>query len=82
MSHVRLSREIQYGPLIPEGGAHVIVGLAPALSTRLAPGGTVIAAGLIDTQELLVTESFRAAGLHVVERAQEKDWVSLVARRR
>jgi len=62
--------------------AHVIVSLAPALAARLAPGGTVIAAGLIDTQELFVTESFQAAGLHVVERAQEKDWVSLVARRR
>ena len=62
--------------------AHVVVSLAPALSARLAPGGTVIAAGLIDTQELLVTESFQASGLHVVERAQEKDWVSLVARRR
>ena len=62
--------------------AHVIVSLAPALSARLAPGGTVIAAGLIDTQELLVTESFLAAGLRVVERAQQKDWVSLVARGR
>lgn len=62
--------------------AHVIISLAPALSARLAPGGTVIAAGLIDTQELLVTDAFRAAGLRIVERAQEKDWVSLVARRR
>lgn len=62
--------------------AHVIVGLAPALAARLAPAGTMIAAGLIDTQESLVTESFRTAGLHVVERAQEKDWVSLVAQRR
>ncbi len=62
--------------------AHVIVSLTPALSARLAPGGTVIAAGLIDTQESLVTESFQAAGLHVVERAQEKDWVSLVAQRK
>ena len=62
--------------------AHVIVSLVPALSARLAPGGTVIAAGLIETQELLVTESFRTAGLHVVERAQEKDWVSLVVQSR
>jgi len=62
--------------------AHVIASLTPALSARLAPHGTVIAAGLIDTQERLVTESFEAAGLQVMERAQEKDWVSLVARRR
>jgi ribosomal protein L11 methyltransferase len=62
--------------------AHVIIGLAPAIADSLAPDGTVIAAGLIDTQELSVAESFQAAGLGVVERAQEKDWVSLVARRR
>jgi ribosomal protein L11 methyltransferase len=59
--------------------AHVIVSLAPALSARLAPGGTVIAAGLIDTQEHTVTKAFRDA---VIERAQLKDWVSLVARGR
>jgi indolepyruvate ferredoxin oxidoreductase beta subunit len=29
MSHVRLSREAQYGPLTPEGRAHVIVGFEP-----------------------------------------------------
>jgi ribosomal protein L11 methyltransferase len=62
--------------------AHVIIGLAPAIAARLAPSGTVIAAGLIDTQELSVTESFEAVELRVVERSQEKDWVSLVARRR
>ena len=62
--------------------AHVIIGLAPAISTRLAPGGTVIAAGLIDTQEQHVAESFQAVGLRIVGRAQEKDWVSLIARRR
>ena len=62
--------------------AHVIVDLAPALSARLAPAGVVIAAGLIDTQERLVTNALQAAGLEVVERDQEKDWVSLVARRR
>lgn len=62
--------------------AHVIIDLAPALVARLTLGGAVIAAGLIDTQEHLVTESLEAAGLRVVERAQEKDWVSLVARRR
>jgi indolepyruvate ferredoxin oxidoreductase beta subunit len=28
-SHIRLSKEKQYGPLIPEGGAHVIVGFEP-----------------------------------------------------
>jgi indolepyruvate ferredoxin oxidoreductase beta subunit len=36
MSHVRLSRELQFGPLIPEGGADVIVGLEPMETLRVA----------------------------------------------
>jgi len=34
MSHVRLSEETQYGPLIPEGMAHIILGFEPAESLR------------------------------------------------
>lgn len=62
--------------------AHVIISLAPAIPARLAPTGTVIAAGLIDAQEQLVAEAFQAVGLQIVGRSQEKDWVSLAARRR
>jgi indolepyruvate ferredoxin oxidoreductase beta subunit len=35
MSHVRLSPSAQYGPLIPEGGAHVILGLEPLETVRV-----------------------------------------------
>jgi len=34
MSHVRLSEETQYGPLIPKGKAHVILGFEPVESLR------------------------------------------------
>jgi len=34
MSHVRLSKETQYGPLIPEGRAHIIVGFEPVECLR------------------------------------------------
>jgi indolepyruvate ferredoxin oxidoreductase beta subunit len=48
MSHVRVSRNDQYGPLIPEGGAHVILGLEPLETMRVLaqygnPDVTVIA---------------------------------------
>jgi indolepyruvate ferredoxin oxidoreductase beta subunit len=48
MSHVRVSRNDQYGPLIPEGGAHVILGLEPLETMRVLsqygnPEVTVIA---------------------------------------
>jgi len=34
ISHVRVSRTAQYGPLIPEGAAHVILGLEPLETLR------------------------------------------------
>jgi len=33
-SHIRLSRETQYGPLIPKGKAHIILGFEPVESLR------------------------------------------------
>ena len=36
MSHVRLSKGLQFGPLIPEGGADIIVGLEPMETLRVA----------------------------------------------
>ncbi len=35
MSHVRISRQKQYGPLIPRGRARVVVGLEPLETLRL-----------------------------------------------
>ncbi len=48
MSHLRISRDAQYGPLIPEGAAHVILGLEPLETLRVLaqygnPEVTVIA---------------------------------------
>jgi ribosomal protein L11 methyltransferase len=62
--------------------APVIVGMASALAERLVPGGRVIAAGLIDSQEQDVIDALQAAHLHIVGKLQEKDWVALVAQRR
>ena len=60
--------------------APVIVSLTPGLAARLARGGRIIAAGLIESQESEVREAFQTQGFDIVERAQEKDWVALVAR--
>jgi len=48
MSHIRISRQEQYGPLIPEGQADVILGLEPVETLRVLaqyghPGVVVIA---------------------------------------
>ncbi len=47
MSHVRISREKTYGPLIPKGHAHLIVGFEPLETLRIlmdygSPGTSVV----------------------------------------
>jgi ribosomal protein L11 methyltransferase len=61
--------------------APVIVGMAPALAARLAPGGRLVVAGLIDSQERQVAEALEAHHLQIVGRSDEKDWVCLIAQR-
>jgi ribosomal protein L11 methyltransferase len=61
--------------------APVIIGMAPALEARTRIGGRIIASGLVESQEEDVVSALQIQGLEVVERTQEKDWVSLVAQR-
>ena len=61
--------------------ARVIVEMAQAgLSTRMSPGGRLIAAGIIVDQESEVVAALEQKGLVLVERQQTDDWVCLVAR--
>jgi ribosomal protein L11 methyltransferase len=64
--------------------ASLLVALAPDLATALRPtgariqrGGRLLASGIFIDREPEVVAAFEAAGLHVVGRAQETDWVAL-----
>lgn len=56
--------------------------MASALARRLAPGGTVILAGLLDWQAAWVIAAHRRQGLVLERRLQEGAWTTLVLRRR
>jgi ribosomal protein L11 methyltransferase len=58
--------------------ARVLAALAVDMTSALAPGGVLIASGIIAEREAEVVEAFAAAGLTPVERRQESDWVALV----
>jgi ribosomal protein L11 methyltransferase len=51
------------------------------LAEIVIPGGLLICAGLIDTQESEVRKALEVGGLSVIDRIQDKDWVGLVCRR-
>lgn len=62
--------------------ADVIIGMTPALTAQLHPAGALIASGIIEEYAGGVVEAFESAGLQVVERRQDKDWVALIAARK
>jgi ribosomal protein L11 methyltransferase len=62
--------------------ARVIVELADqGLVNRVRPTGLLIAAGIIEEQEAEVAAALGEHGMGIVERRQEKDWVTLVGGR-
>lgn len=62
--------------------AKIIVQLCEeGLEEMMRPGGRMVCAGLIDTQEEEVRDALERAGLVVIDRLQDKDWVGLVCRR-
>lgn len=61
--------------------AHTLVELADRLVAALAPGGHLIGSGILREQGEMVETAWREAGLEVVERRAEDEWLALVARR-
>ena len=59
--------------------AGVLVPLAGALQDELRPGGVLLASGIFIDREGEVRAAFEAAGLTVVGRLDEGDWVALEA---
>jgi ribosomal protein L11 methyltransferase len=59
--------------------ASLLVALAPQLRDELLPGGTLLASGIFVDREPEVREAFAAAGLRVVDRSFEAEWVALTA---
>jgi ribosomal protein L11 methyltransferase len=61
--------------------AGVLVTLGPSLREELRPGGTLVASGIFVDREADVRDAFESAGLTVVDRSVDGDWIALVARR-
>ena len=58
-----------------------LIGLAPAITPALAPGGRVILSGLLTEQEAGVREAYEAQGLSVERREPLEGWETLIARK-
>jgi len=54
-----------------------LIALAPAFATALAPGGTIVLAGLLDTQAETVAHAYQVLGFRVIDRGSG-EWPVLV----
>ena len=58
--------------------AHELIRLKPLLLRHLAPAGRLVLAGILFQQAEEVEAAFQEAGLRLLERPREEEWVSLV----
>lgn len=62
--------------------ARILADNAEAIASHVAPGGVVIASGIIEEREALVIDAFTILGFDVAERKQSRDWIALLLKRR
>ena len=80
MNHPLLAARAPFDLLIANILAGPLIELAPAFATALAPRGTVVLAGLLDTQAEAVAQAYTARGLTLQE-AGSGEWPVLVLKR-
>lgn len=82
MDHPLLQASAPYDLLIANILAGPLVELAPEFARAVAPGGHVLLAGLLTTQEPAVRAAYARAGLRLAARMTRGDWSILWLRRR
>jgi ribosomal protein L11 methyltransferase len=82
MAHPLLDARGPYDLLIANILAGPLIELAPDFADALVPGGQLLLAGLLETQEPQVRAACRRAGLRLAARLVNGDWSILWLRRR
>ncbi len=71
----------QYDMVLVNILAHVVGGLAPQLACVAAPGGLLVASGIIEARLQDAEPQLLAAGLQIMNRAMIDDWIALILRK-
>ncbi|HKT85406.1 MAG TPA: 50S ribosomal protein L11 methyltransferase [Novosphingobium sp.] len=82
MDHPLLSARGPYDLIMANILAGPLVSLAPDFARALVPGGHLLLAGLLESQESTVRSACRRAGLRIAARLVKGDWSILWMRRR
>ena len=81
MDHALLQARAPYDLLIANILAGPLVELAPDFASSITPGGSLLLAGLLQTQEAEVRRAYQAKGLRLARRVTTGDWSSLWLRK-
>jgi ribosomal protein L11 methyltransferase len=82
MDHPLLHARGPYDLILANILAGPLIDLAPHFSRSLQPGGSLLLAGLLESQELQVRRACRRAGLRIAGRIVNGDWSILWLRKR
>lgn len=82
MDHPLLAARGPYDLIIANILAGPLIGLAPDFARHMVPGGHLLLAGLLETQEAQVRRAARRAGLRLAARLVNGDWSILWLRKR
>lgn len=82
MDHPLLAARGPYDLIVANILAGPLVALAPDFARSLVPGGHLLLAGLLETQEAGVRGACRRAGLRLAARLVNGDWSILWLRKR
>lgn len=84
LAHRRLRHRSPYDLLIANILAGPLIELAPVFGNAVLPGGSLILAGLLDSQAEAVAQAYRRQGMYLADRITRGDWPTLrmVKRRR
>ncbi len=82
MDHPLLEARGPYDLVIANILAGPLIALAPDFARALVPGGSLLLAGLLETQEAQVRRAGRRAGLRLARRLVKGDWSILWLRKR
>ncbi len=70
-----------FGIVVANILADVVVPLTPVVPAHLRQGGIYITSGIIDFKETAVAEAIQAAGLTILETVRMGEWASITARK-
>ena len=77
LAHRRLKHRLPYDLLIANILAGPLIELAPVFGNAMLPGGSLILAGLLDSQADAVAQAYRRQRMYVADRIVRGDWPTL-----